>query len=196
MGWEKPSSSVLVYSSIGDFPAPGKPNNLYISEDTTTLYLWSDLDNSYHAVSGGASIASAVINDSSVAGANVKEALETLQSAITSGLVYKGLWDADVNIPNITSGVGISGEYYVVGVAGNTLVDGNDDWGVHDWAIFNGSVWQKIDNSDLVTSVNGKFGDVELDDVDIDNTSGVAGASVMDALNTLDVNTDWVINAW
>ena len=64
------------------------------------------------------------------------------------GLKYSGLWDASTNNPAITSGVGSTGEYYVVGTAGNTNIDGESDWQVGDWIIFGGTIWQKIDNSD------------------------------------------------
>ena len=40
--------------------------------------------------------------------------------------------------------------------------DGITDWQVGDWAVFNGTVWQKIDNTDAVTSVNGQTGTVVL----------------------------------
>jgi hypothetical protein len=64
------------------------------------------------------------------------------------GLKYGGLWNADTNNPTITSGVGDTGEYYIVGTAGTTNIDGINDWAIGDWIIFGGSAWQKIDNSD------------------------------------------------
>ena len=69
------------------------------------------------------------------------------------GLVYQGTWDALLNIPSLTSGIGTQGEYYIVSVAGNTNLNGVTDWQIGDWAVFNGTVWQKIDNSDAITSV-------------------------------------------
>jgi hypothetical protein len=64
------------------------------------------------------------------------------------GLKYGGLWNAATNNPTITSGVGDTGEYYIVGTAGTTSIDGINDWAIGDWIIFGGSAWQKIDNSD------------------------------------------------
>jgi hypothetical protein len=64
------------------------------------------------------------------------------------GLKYGGLWNATTNNPTITSGVGDTGEYYIVGTAGTTNIDGINDWAIGDWIIFGGSAWQKIDNSD------------------------------------------------
>ena len=64
-------------------------------------------------------------------------------------LVYQGTWDASLNSPTLTSSVGTQGYYYVVSIAGNTNLNGITDWQVNDWAIFNGSVWQKVDNSEV-----------------------------------------------
>lgn len=86
-------------------------------------------------------------------------------SIVTSGLNYKGSWNANTNTPTLgDSGAGgVQGDYYVVSVAGSTSVDGETDWKVKDWITHNGSVWQKIDNTESVVSVAGKTGAVALD---------------------------------
>lgn len=66
-----------------------------------------------------------------------------------SGLTYKGTWDALLNFPILVSSVGTAGDYYIVSVAGITNLDGITDWQVGDWAIFEGGVWQKVDNHDV-----------------------------------------------
>jgi len=86
-------------------------------------------------------------------------------------LVYQGTWNANLNIPVLVSSVGVKGYYYVVNVAGSTNLNGITDWQVGDWAVFNGLVWEKIDNTDSVTSVNGYTGTVVLGYGDI--TTGV-----------------------
>lgn len=68
------------------------------------------------------------------------------------GLKYGGLWNANTNNPTITSGVGDTGEYYIVGTAGTTSIDGISDWEIGDWIIFGGSAWQKIDNSEVTVA--------------------------------------------
>jgi len=80
----------------------------------------------------------------------------------TGTLSYKGTWDANANSPALTSSVGTQNNYYVVSVAGTTNLNGISDWQIGDWAIFNGSVWQKIDQSPAVQSVNGQTGAVVL----------------------------------
>lgn len=73
--------------------------------------------------------------------------LKTVSSVINAigALNYQGTWNASTNTPTLTSGVGTKGDYYVVSVAGSTNLDGTTLWGVGDWAVFNGSIWQKVD---------------------------------------------------
>ena len=86
----------------------------------------------------------------------------TSQIPMQGDLNYQGTWNASTNTPTLTSSVGTKGYYYVVDVAGSTNLNGITDWQVGDWAIFNGSIWQKVDNTDAVTSVNGQTGTVVL----------------------------------
>lgn len=70
-----------------------------------------------------------------------------------SGLTYQGTWNASTNTPTLTSSTGSSGYYYVVATAGSTNLDGITDWNIGDWVIFNGTVWQKIDQSETLQTV-------------------------------------------
>jgi len=101
---------------------------------------------------------------------------------VTGGLSYQGSWNASTNTPTLTSSVGTNGNYYIVSVSGSTNLNGITDWLIGDWAIFNGSVWQKIDQTNTVTSVNGQIGAVSLAYADLagaiptwnQNTTGTA----------------------
>ena len=97
---------------------------------------------------------------------------------------YQGTWNADINSPTISGGVGSKGYYYVVGTAGATTIDGVSDWQVNDWIIFNGSVWQKADHSDQVTSVAGKQGAVTLVASDVTDFDAKVTSNVSVAANT------------
>jgi hypothetical protein len=77
-----------------------------------------------------------------------------LPAAVLGALNYQGTWDASTNTPTLTSSVGTKGYYYVVNVAGSTNLNGITDWKIGDWAVYNGTIWQKVDNTDAVTSVN------------------------------------------
>ena len=85
--------------------------------------------------------------------------LKTVSSIVNAigALNYKGTWNASTNTPTLTSGVGTKGDYYVVSVAGSTNLDGTTLWGVGDWAVFNGSVWQKVDGGST-----GNFTDITV----------------------------------
>ena len=110
---------------------------------------------------------------------NAKGVVTSITStSFTGGLEYKGNWNASTNTPTLTSSVGTNGNYYTVSVAGSTNLNGITDWQVGDWAIFNGSEWQKIDQSNTVTSVNGEVGAVVLDYADVGAPSATGtGAS-------------------
>jgi hypothetical protein len=88
-------------------------------------------------------------------------------NALAGGVSYQGTWNASTNTPSLTSSVGTKGYYYVVSVAGSTNLNGITDWKLGDWVIFNGSTWDKVDNTDAVISVNGYTGIVTLAKGDI-----------------------------
>lgn len=91
------------------------------------------------------------------------KAVSSITNAI-GALNYKGAWNANTNSPALASGVGTKGDYYVVGTAGTTTLDGISNWGVGDWAVFNGSVWQRVeggaDGNFENLSINAGFGSV------------------------------------
>jgi hypothetical protein len=108
---------------------------------------------------------------------SVLDTLTSLQSQITAmaGFVnYEGTWNASTNIPTLTSSVGTKGDYYVVSTTGTTNLNGITTWTQGDWAIFNGSAWEKVDNTDLVSSVAGRTGAVTLTTSDIGGLGTIA----------------------
>jgi hypothetical protein len=102
-----------------------------------------------------------------------------LPAAVLGALKYQGTWNASTNTPTLASGVGTQGYYYVVSVAGTTNLDGITTWAVGDWAIYSGTEWQKIDNTDAVTSVNGYTGTVVLSYTDVGATPATSGTSIL-----------------
>jgi Collagen triple helix repeat (20 copies) len=104
---------------------------------------------------------------------------------IAGGLDYQGTWNASTNTPTLASGVGTNGYYYVVSVDGSTNLDGITDWKAGDWAIFNGTTWQKIDQSwavaganDNITSMTGITGGISSPDfIQFDTGATVTNAA-------------------
>ena len=128
--------------------------------------------------------------------ANGTVPMNQLPQGIQGGLTWKGLWDASTNTPALASGVGTNGDMYRVSVAGSTNLDGITDWQVGDHLIFidDGTTkkWEKLDNTDAVTSVAGKVGAVTLqanDLTDVDITTGANGdlLGIVDNAGTLKI---------
>jgi hypothetical protein len=111
-------------------------------------------------------------------------------NGVLGGAIYQSVWNASTNSPALTSGTGTKGYYYIVSVAGSTNLDGITDWKVGDWAIFNGATWNKVDNTDAVSSVNGFTGAVSLTTANISEvtnlyyTEGRVSANTDVAANT------------
>jgi hypothetical protein len=81
-------------------------------------------------------------------------------SSITNAigaLNFKGTWNASTNTPTLASGVGTKGDYFVVSVAGSTTLDGISNWGVGDWATYNGTTWQRVEGGADLNGVNVSF---------------------------------------
>ena len=88
-----------------------------------------------------------------------------LPSAIVGALKYKGVLDASAgSYPSSPE----QGDYYVISVAGT--ISGNY-YHMGDWAVYNGSSWDDIDNAQTITSVNSQTGAVVLDTDDISEGS-------------------------
>lgn len=111
---------------------------------------------------------------------NVKGVVTSVTtSSVIGTLSYQGGWNASTNVPALVSSVGTNGYYYVVTTAGSTNLNGITDWAIGDWAIFNGTAWQKIDQTNTVTSVNGQTGAVSVGTVtSVDGTGTVNGITL------------------
>lgn len=76
---------------------------------------------------------------------------------------YKGTYDANTNSPSLSNGTGNTGDVYRVTVAGSrNFGAGAILFEVGDYAIYNGTVYEKADTTDSVSSVNGQQGAVVL----------------------------------
>lgn len=76
-----------------------------------------------------------------------------------SVMEYKGTYDASTNTPTLIDGIGNTGDVYKVTVAGSGVNGLN--FAVGDYAIYNGSTWEKAHSgADAVSSVFGRTGAV------------------------------------
>ena len=116
----------------------------------TTVVRPSDW-NADHTLTGlgtAAALDAGVANGVATLDSGGKVPVSELPAAVLGALSYQGTWNASTNTPTLASGVGEKGYYYVVSVAGTTDLDGIVDWQVGDWAVYSGTAWQKVDNTE------------------------------------------------
>jgi hypothetical protein len=94
--------------------------------------------------------------------ANSKVPLVNLPDSILGQVEYIATWNANTNTPTLPNPTTVKGNYYVISTAGTitgaTFQDGSISFEIGDWVISNGTVWQKVDNTDAVVSVFGRIG--------------------------------------
>lgn len=105
----------------------------------------------------------------------LKIQLKWLPDSVLGQLEYQGTWDPspDKNPTSVDNTKRQKGYYFIAVDNGNYNPDGSLNSGVDsganptyylvgDWAVFNGTTWDKVDNTDAVTMVNGQIGSVQL----------------------------------
>jgi hypothetical protein len=86
-----------------------------------------------------------------------------LPDSILGQVTYVGTWNATTNTPTLPDPTTVKGDYYIVTTAGTYL---GIDYQIGDWIISDGIGWTKVDNSDSVTSVFGRTGNVVANEAD------------------------------
>lgn len=87
---------------------------------------------------------------------NGKVPLSQMNDAVLGNVQYQGLYNASTNSPSLTI-VKPKGNYYIVSTAGTQF---GKSYEIGDWIISNGVTWDKVDNTDAVSSVVGETGNV------------------------------------
>jgi hypothetical protein len=102
---------------------------------------------------------------------NGKVPLVQINDALIGNVNFQGLWNASTNTPTLANppASGTKGYYYIVSTAGTFA---GISFEVGDWIISNGTAWGKVDNTDAVSSVFGRTGNVTASNGDY-NTSQV-----------------------
>jgi hypothetical protein len=93
-----------------------------------------------------------------------------INGEVFTGLDFQGSWNASTNSPALASSTGTNGEFYIVSVAGATDLNGITNWGIGDWAIFNGTVWQRVEGG-----ADGNFNNLTANSLTVDGDASVAG---------------------
>ena len=92
--------------------------------------------------------------------ANQKIPAANLPDSIVGAVSYQGTWNAQNNNPALPNPTTVQGNYYVTEVPGTYL---SNVYAIGDWVISNGTVWEKVDNTQNVNSVFGRTGNVVAD---------------------------------
>lgn len=166
--------------------AAGSAANADASEAQALIYRNEALQfrNEAEAIAGGDYITTAekgAANGVMPLGPDGKASVAFLPDAVLGSMRFQTTWDASTNTPAIPAAAEANrGHYYIVNVAGTTVISGINDWQVGDWVVSNGASWAKVDNSDKVSSVAGKTGAVTLDkfDVGLGNVPNLAAADL------------------
>jgi hypothetical protein len=125
---------------------------------------------------------------------NAKIPTSQLPDSVLGQVSYQGTYNANTNTPTLstTPASTTKGNYYVVSVAGTF---NSVEYQVGDWIISNGTSWDKVDNTDSVSSVYGRMGAVvavagDYTASQITNTpaGGITAITVQAALNDLDTS--------
>lgn len=78
-----------------------------------------------------------------------------LPASILGQVHYNGVWNATTNTPTLPTASTDKGGYYIVSVAGTY---NSTDYQIGDWVISDGTNWSKVDNTDSISSWNGRTG--------------------------------------
>lgn len=138
--------TITTTGSIGINQASGSTDGFLSSTDWNTF-------NSKQSTSekGQASGYAPLDSNSKVPSANLPDSL-------VGAVVYQGTWNASTNTPTLpTPAASNQGHYYIVSNAGTYS---GITYAIGDWAISNGTDWQKVDNTQDVNSVFGRQGNV------------------------------------
>ena len=117
-----------------------------------------------------------------------KVPLSQISDTILGQVEYQGAYNATTNSPTLANPPASTtkGDYYVVSVAGTQF---GLTFAVGDWIISNGTAWEKVDNTDQVTSVAGRIGAITLGYADITDLASWTGSNGITTLGTVTTGT-------
>lgn len=110
-----------------------------------------------------------------------KISLSVIPDSVLGQLEYIGTWDAEAGkavsdtrpLEGKVTRAYRKGDYYIVKTAGTKLPDTTtitelDGLQIGDWIVYNGTTWDKIDNTDYIKTVAGlspNKGDIDIDEI-------------------------------
>ncbi|WP_342163089.1 C1q-like domain-containing protein [Methylobacterium sp. SD21] len=136
------------------------------------------------ALGSAASLAAGQANGVATLDAQSKLAASQIPDAILGAVRYQGGWNASSNQPTLPAPSSANkGWYFIVTTAGSASLQGPagaiTDWKVGDWAVSDGTYWEKVDSSDQVVSVAGLQGAITA--AALKTALAIAAADITDA---------------
>lgn len=129
--------------------------------------------------------------------------ISQIPASIIGAMTWRGTWNAQDNIPLIPAADPVNNGYmYQCTVTGTQSINGYPQaFSVGEWIISNGSIWEIVPSSVLVSSVQGRLGNVIITKTDVglgsvDNTSDAnkpISTATQNALN-LKISTSKINN--
>jgi len=129
-----------------------------------------------------------IINGVATLDSNTKIPLSQINDAILGQVAYNGTWNASTNTPTLPATPDQKGDYYIVSTSGTFE---SIDFVTGDWIISNGSVWEKVDNTDAVSSVSGRTGNVVVGKSDV----GLSNVRNVDAYSKIESNSNYATDS-
>lgn len=177
-------SSTATSGNAGDVYLSTATNKMYVKQDSGSSTNWSEVVNTAALASYIPTSEKGALNGVATLDGGGKVPVTQLPSTLMD---YKGTWDASTNTPTLANGTGNQGDVYITSVAGTVNFGaGPITFAVGDWAIYNGSIWEKSLNSNAVVSVNGYTGTVSLNATDV----GAANTTLSNLTSPTAINQD------
>jgi hypothetical protein len=113
-------------------------------------------------------------------------------------MTYDGVWNASTNSPTLADGVGDTGQFYRVGVAGTQdLGSGNITYAAGDYVIYNGTTWEKAATSDTATGANTALSNLTTTSINqslipADNSRNLGDPSLFQRWQTVFLNSLYI----
>ncbi|MFV8336435.1 hypothetical protein ACNQF7_10170 [Flavobacterium sp. RSP29] len=160
---------VLEFSSATTLPTTGVAGKIYVTIDNNRIYRWNGTVYIEYFLSKEDKANKGVANGYASLDSGGKVPLSQINDALLGAVNYKGNYNASTNTPTLGEASSSNkGYYYTVSVAGTQF---GKNYVNGDWIVSNGVIWDKVDNNNAVTSVNGFVGSVMLTTANVAETA-------------------------
>lgn len=110
----------------------------------------------------------------------------------TESLVFKGLWNAETNSPNLSDSTGTKGDFYICSVAGTqNLGSGNITFSENDTVIHDGTIWHRVASSSTRTELLNIIGNSSETEIGLMTPESFNKLKGIESGAEVNVQADW-----